>query len=116
MRPIEHGPLMADRARARIGGKESDDLLRPRELFRAGCEGLVDHIDLRRVDGQHAAESGPPHFCRALAQARLVAKVAMDRLNGRYAGRRRADEAKAARQLISKPIAAILVTIRARPE
>ena len=86
MRTIEHGALVADRARAGTRGEQIDDLLRRRQLLRARREGLIDDVDLRRVDGEHAAVAVAAHLRRAFAQARLVAEVAVNRLDGRHPG------------------------------
>ena len=54
--------------------------------------------------------------CRALAQARFVAEVAMDRLDRSHAGGRRAEQAKAARQLVGEAVAAVSVAVVAGAE
>src|ERR1700723_1200993 len=116
MRPIEHGPFVADRARAWIGGEQIHDFLRRFPLCSAWRERLVDHIDLRRMNRQHAAESGAPYLRRALAKARLVPEIAMDRLDGGHARGPRSDQAEAARQLICEIVAAVLGAVADRAE
>src|SRR5271154_1073588 len=109
MRAIEHGALVADLSGARIRGEQIDDLLRPRQLLRARREGLIDYIDLRRVDGEHAAVAVAAHLRRTFAQPGFIAEVTVNRLDGRDACDYRAHEAEATGQLIGERVAAVLV-------
>src|ERR1700679_2797065 len=102
MRPVQHGTLVADGAGARMCRKQIDNLLRRRQFGGSRCKSLIDHIDLRRMDGQHAAEPGAPCLRRAFAQARLVTKIAMYCFDSGYTGCCGTDEAQAARQLIGE--------------
>ena len=111
MRPVEHLAVDADSASAGFRGKGRHHHLCFLDLLRAGREHLVDHRDLRRVNGQTPGEAVAPRFGGVAAQAFGVAEVDIDGLDRRKLCRRRAVEADVAGQAIGLGEQALFVAV-----
>ena len=91
--PVEHRAVESDGAKGGVGGEEIDDFLRRGAFHIARGKSGVDRPDLRRMDGEHAAEAIPARFFRERPQAGLVAEIGLDCLHRRHTGGRGADQA-----------------------
>src|SRR5687767_2292607 len=106
MRPIQHRTFVTYGSRAWIRSEQIDDLLCSRQLFSAGRECFVDHIDLRRMNRQHAAPTRTPHQRGAFTKTRFILEVAVNGFDGGDASSTSPDQTKAARQLVREVITA----------